>query len=177
MQCSPSRVPRIEQENRLWPLEVLRDLYVLAPCPFSWDSASKGNWEEIRNHCLLIPKAVQDQKGQACLFLPLIKWFFLTPPASWLRLTMGLPWWRSGWESACQCGGHGFEPWSGKIPRAAERLGPWATTAELARLEPVLRNRRGCDGERPAHRGEEWPPLAATGESPRTETRTQHRQK
>ena len=21
----------------------------------------------------------------------------------------GLPWWRSGWESACQCGGHGFE--------------------------------------------------------------------
>ena len=27
---------------------------------------------------------------------------------------------------------------------------------------------------RPAHRDEEWPPLAATGESPRTETKTQH---
>ena len=50
-------------------------------------------------------------------------------------------------------------------------------TAEPARLEPVLRNKRGHDGERPAHRGEEWPPLAATRESPRTETKTQHSQK
>ena len=31
--------------------------------------------------------------------------------------------------------------------------------------------------KRPAHRDEEWPPLAATGESPRTETKTQHSQK
>ena len=31
--------------------------------------------------------------------------------------------------------------------------------------------------ERPAHRDEEWPSLAATGESPRTETKTQHSQK
>ena len=46
---------------------------------------------------------------------------------------LGLPWWRSGWESACQCRGHGFEPWSGKIPHAAEQLGPWATTTEPAR--------------------------------------------
>ena len=30
-------------------------------------------------------------------------------------------------------GGHGFEPWSGKIPRAAEQLSPCATTTE-----PVL---------------------------------------
>ena len=30
---------------------------------------------------------------------------------------------------------------------------------------------------RPAHRDEEWPPLAATGESLRTETKTQHSQK
>ena len=40
-----------------------------------------------------------------------------------LQDTEGVPWWRSGWESACQCGGHGFEPWSGKIPHAAEQLG------------------------------------------------------
>ena len=38
--------------------------------------------------------------------------------------------------------GHGFEPWSGRIPHAAEQLGPWATTTEPARLEPVLRNER-----------------------------------
>ena len=32
--------------------------------------------------------------------------------------------------------------------------------------------------ERPAHRDEEWPPLAATGESPRTEKmKIQHSQK
>ena len=87
----------------------------------------------------------------------------------------GLPWWRSGWESACQCRGHGFEPWSGRIPHAAEQLGPWATITEPVSLEPVLRNKRGRDSERPAHRDEEWPPLAATRESPRTETKTQHR--
>ena len=43
-----------------------------------------------------------------------------------------------------------------------------------ARLEPVLRNKRGRDSERPAHRDEEWPPLAATREGPRTEGKTQH---
>ena len=89
----------------------------------------------------------------------------------------GLPWWRNGWESACQGGGRGFEPWSGRIPRAAERLGPWATVAQPARLEPVLRGGRGRGGERPAHRDGEWPPLAAAGESPRTEARTQHSHK
>ena len=30
---------------------------------------------------------------------------------------------------------------------------------------------------RPAHRDEEWPPLATTRESPRTETKTQHSHK
>ena len=39
------------------------------------------------------------------------------------------------------------ESWSGKIPHAAERLGPWATIAEPARLEPVLHNKRGRDSE------------------------------
>ena len=74
-------------------------------------------------------------------------------------------------------GDTGFEPWSGRIPHAAEQLGPWATTTEPARLEPVLRNGGGHDSERPAHRDEEWPPLTTAGESPRTETKTQHSQK
>ena len=94
-----------------------------------------------------------------------------------LKMKRGLPWWRSGWESACQCRGHGFEPWSGKIPHAAEQLGPWATITEPARLEPVLHNKRGRDSERPAHRNEEWSPLATTRESPCTETKTQHSHK
>ena len=74
-------------------------------------------------------------------------------------MRLGLPWWQSGWESACQYRGHGFEPWSGKIPHAAEQLGPWAKTTEPARLEPVLCNKRGCDSERPMHHNEEWPRL------------------
>ena len=55
----------------------------------------------------------------------------------------------------------------------------WAhepTSTEPARLEPVLRNRGGHDSERPAHRNEEWPPLATARGSPRTETKTQHSQ-
>ena len=43
----------------------------------------------------------------------------------------GLPWWRSGWESACQCRGHGFGPWSGRIPRAASG---WAREPQLLSL-------------------------------------------
>ena len=45
---------------------------------------------------------------------------------------LGLPWWCSGQESACQCRGHRFEPWSGKIPHAVEQLSPCATTTEPA---------------------------------------------
>ena len=65
--------------------------------------------------------------------------YFYLYPLSLLKVlgklkneTSGCPWWRSGWEPACQCRGHGFEPWSGKIPHAAEQLGPWATTTEPA---------------------------------------------
>ena len=39
-------------------------------------------------------------------------------------------------------------------------------------LKPVLHNRRGHCNERPMHRSEEWPPLAATGEGPRAAKRT-----
>ena len=57
----------------------------------------------------------------------------------------------------------------------------WAREPQLlslrVRLEPVLRYKRGRDSERPAHCDEEWPPLAATRESPRTETKAQHSQK
>ena len=34
-----------------------------------------------------------------------------------------------------------------------------------------------ANSERPAHLDEEWPPLAATRESPRTETKIQHSHK
>ena len=41
----------------------------------------------------------------------------------------------------------------------------------------MLHNKRGRDSERPVHHAEEWPQLATTRESPRTETKTQHSQK
>ena len=45
--------------------------------------------------------------------------------------TPGLPWWSTGCESACQCRGHRFYPWSGKIPHAAGQLSPYVTSTEL----------------------------------------------
>ena len=51
-------------------------------------------------------------------------------------------------------------------PTCRGAAGPVSTITEPARLEPVLRNKRGRDSERPANRNEEWPPLATTGESP-----------
>ena len=44
---------------------------------------------------------------------------------------MGLPWWFSGKESACQCGRRGFDPWSRKIPHAIRQLSLCTTTIEL----------------------------------------------
>ena len=54
----------------------------------------------------------------------------------------------------------------------------WAREPQLLSLRvwSLCSSTRGHDSERPAHRGEEWPPLATAGESPRTETRTQHSQ-
>ena len=65
--------------------------------------------------------------------------------------------------------------WEGPTCRRA--TGPVSHGYWAARLEPVPRNKRGRDSERPTHHDEEWPPLATTRESPRTETKTQHSQK
>ncbi|KAJ8777961.1 hypothetical protein J1605_014066 [Eschrichtius robustus] len=55
----------------------------------------------------------------------------------------------------------------------------WAREPQLLSLRAwsPCSTTRGGDSERPAHRDEEWPPLAATRESPRTETKTRHSQK
>ena len=60
-----------------------------------------------------------------------------------MKRLWGLLWWPSGWESACQCRGRGFEPWSGRIPHAVKRPSPCTTTTE-----PVL-----------------WSPWATTAEA------------
>ena len=50
----------------------------------------------------------------------------------------------------------------------------WAREPQLLSLRvwSLCSATRGRDSGRPAHCDEEWPPLAATGESPRTETKT-----
>ena len=59
----------------------------------------------------------------------------------------GLPWCTSASESACQCRGHGFSPWSGKIPRDTGQLKLCATATE-----PVLCYKRSHRYEKPTHR-------------------------
>ena len=48
----------------------------------------------------------------------------------------GFPGGSVGEESACQCRRLRFNPWSGKIPHAAERLNPWATNTEPVSQSP-----------------------------------------
>ena len=49
------------------------------------------------------------------------------------KAVVGFPWWCRGKESTSQRRRHGFDPWSGKIPRAIGQLSLWATATE-----PVL---------------------------------------
>ena len=48
---------------------------------------------------------------------------------------VGLPWWLSDKEPACQSRRHGFKPRFGKIPHATEQVSPFTTTPE-----PVLQS-------------------------------------
>ena len=43
----------------------------------------------------------------------------------------GLPWWYNGWESACQCRVHRFDPWSGRSLHTEEQLSRSPTTTEF----------------------------------------------
>ena len=73
-------------------------------------------------------------------------------------------------------GDTGSSPGLGRshMPRSS-----WAREPQLLSLRvwSLCSATGGRDSERPVHRNEEWPPLAATRESPCTETKTQHSQK
>ena len=72
-----------------------------------------------------------------------------------------------GYESTCQCRGHGFSPWPRKIPRAVGQLSP------LAR--PALCSERSRRDEKPAPRHQEQTPLiTATREKPLPARKTRH---
>ena len=81
-----------------------------------------------------------------------------------IKTTMrGLPWRCSGWESICQCRGHRFESWPGRIPHAAKQLGPCATAAK-----PVLWSLRATTTEPVCHNywsSCSWSPCSTTREA------------
>ena len=58
---------------------------------------------------------------------------------------IGPPWWPSGQASACQCRGHGFDPWSRKMLHAEGQLSLCITTREArhkARESPCAPTKR-----------------------------------
>ena len=61
------------------------------------------------------------------------------------------------------------------MPRSGWARGPQLLSLRVWSL--CSATREAATEKRPAHRDEEWPPLAATRGSPRTETKTQHNQK
>ena len=70
---------------------------------------------------------------------------------------MRLPWWSRGWEALSR--GHGFDPWSRRIPHAMKQLGPCNIILEpmcprgrpwWLRWPMLCNNRTHCN-EKPAH--------------------------
>ena len=79
----------------------------------------------------------------------------------------GLPWWSSGYESACQCKGHGFDPCSKRIPHATGQLSPQAATAEAHTPWNLCSTTEEAAAMRsPRTTTREEPPFAATRENP-----------
>lgn len=68
-----------------------------------------------------------------------------------------LPGGTMGGSLPASAGGHGFHPWSGRIPRASGQPSRCATTAEPASLEPVPRSERSHCSEELVHRNRETP--------------------
>ena len=99
------------------------------------DLCNAGLLWELLEVCVGV-RLLREGQGKMVLSLEVVAGWQLRP-CTWRngnahtqRGPQGLPWWHSGEESACQRRGQGFEPWSGKIPHAAEQLSPCATTTE-----------------------------------------------
>ena len=69
------------------------------------------------------------------IFPNIVKMVFLFFSPPFLKFLLGLPWWLSGKEFACQCRRCGFDPWSGKLPHVTMQINLWASTTE-----PVLQS-------------------------------------
>ena len=83
---------------------------------------------------------------------------------SYLISTLGFPFWHSGYEPACRCRGHGFDPWSGEFSHAvlgATKPVNHNYSAQVLQVlkpehpESVLRTKRSHHNEEPTHRRNE----------------------
>ena len=82
-----------------------------------------GNLPE-KEFRIMIVKMVQDLGKRMEAKIEKMQEMFNKDPEEIKNKQTVLPWWSSGWESTCQCRGHGFDPWPGKIPHATEQLSP-----------------------------------------------------
>ena len=75
-------------------------------------------------------------------------------------MTVGLLWWFSGKEFACQCRGQSFNPGSRKIPHFVQQLSPWPQLLSL------------CSR---AHEQQIWSPRATTTQAHFSAKKRNHR--
>ena len=94
------------------------------------------------------PRAVSSSPGSSVHGIPqarILDWVAIpfsrgsSQPRDWTLISLCLLHWQAGslpltrcsrWGSICQYRGHGFDPWSKKIPHAAEQLSQCAITTE-----------------------------------------------
>ena len=57
---------------------------------------------------------------------------------------MGLSWWLSDKEPACQSRRRGFKPWFRKMPHATEQVSPFTTTTEPVLQSPGAATTEAC---------------------------------
>ena len=107
---------------------------------------------------------INKPQNATCTLATIVRYCILHLKTDWESFSQKfssqrLSWWLSGKESACPCRGHGFDPWSGKIPHATEQLSPCTTTTEPRNynywspgsLELVHCNRNHCNEKPTCH--------------------------
>ena len=114
----------------------------------------------------------------------LLVYYTIPPRLTYLFIPTGVKTYPSGFPGGAvvgslpaSAGDMGSSPGLGgsRVPRSG-----WAREPQLLSLRVwslCSATREAAMVKRPAHRDEEWPPLAITGESPRTEAGTQHSHK
>ena len=86
----------------------------------------------------------------------------------------GLPCWSSAWESACQCRGHRFNPWSRKIPHAIGAAKPvrhnygslWSLALQPQMLRPMCPRAHALQRKKPPQWAARPPQLESSPQLP-----------